>query len=154
LLKALIDGGAGIETLAIERPGLHEAFVAIAGDAAARAMEGGACRVRELVRSAFVIARRDFTATVLSRTFLLFLLGPFFPLLIVVIFGAATAPMSVSEQPTVAVISTPESSASSVRPGTGCRTRSARSRWSISNMSRPPANLSRERATCCRANPA
>ena len=39
LLKALIDGSAGIETLAIERPGLHEAFVAIAGDAAARAME-------------------------------------------------------------------------------------------------------------------
>ncbi len=39
LLKALIDGGAGIETLAIERPGLHEAFVAIAGDAAAQAME-------------------------------------------------------------------------------------------------------------------
>ena len=38
LLRALIDGGAGIETLAIERPGLHEAFVAIAGDAAARAM--------------------------------------------------------------------------------------------------------------------
>lgn len=44
LLKALIDGGAGIETLAIERPGLHDAFVAIAGDAAAAAMgaaEGG-----------------------------------------------------------------------------------------------------------------
>ena len=39
LLKALIDGGAGIETLAIERPGLHEAFVAIAGDAAAEAMQ-------------------------------------------------------------------------------------------------------------------
>jgi len=38
LLKALIDGGAGIETLAIERPGLHDAFVAIAGDGAARAM--------------------------------------------------------------------------------------------------------------------
>ena len=38
LLKALIDGGAGIETLAIERPGLHEAFVSIAGDAAAAAM--------------------------------------------------------------------------------------------------------------------
>ena len=41
LLKALIDGGAGIETLAIERPGLHEAFVAIAGDATARAMDEG-----------------------------------------------------------------------------------------------------------------
>jgi ABC-2 type transport system ATP-binding protein len=38
LLKALIDGGAGIETLAIERPGLHDAFVAIAGAGAAAAM--------------------------------------------------------------------------------------------------------------------
>jgi ABC-2 type transport system ATP-binding protein len=38
LLKAPIDGGAGIETLAIERPGLHDAFVAIAGSAAAEAM--------------------------------------------------------------------------------------------------------------------
>ena len=38
LLKALIDGGAGIETLAIERPGLHEAFVSIAGDATAAEM--------------------------------------------------------------------------------------------------------------------
>jgi ABC-2 type transport system ATP-binding protein len=38
LLKALMDGDAGIETLAIERPGLHEAFVAIAGEAAAEAM--------------------------------------------------------------------------------------------------------------------
>jgi ABC-2 type transport system ATP-binding protein len=43
LLKALIDGGAGIETLAIERPGLHDAFVAIAGDkAAAQMIEGPA----------------------------------------------------------------------------------------------------------------
>ena len=38
LLKALIDGGAGIETLAIERPGLHDAFVAIAGNKAAAEM--------------------------------------------------------------------------------------------------------------------
>ena len=38
LLKALIEGGAGIETLAIERPGLHDAFVSIAGDAAAAEM--------------------------------------------------------------------------------------------------------------------
>jgi ABC-2 type transport system ATP-binding protein len=38
LLKVLIDGGAGIETLAIERPGLHDAFVAIAGPSAAEAM--------------------------------------------------------------------------------------------------------------------
>jgi ABC-2 type transport system ATP-binding protein len=42
LLKALIDGGAGIEELSIERPGLHEAFVAIAGEEAAREMEESA----------------------------------------------------------------------------------------------------------------
>jgi len=34
LLAALIAGDAGIENLSIERPGLHEAFVAIAGDPA------------------------------------------------------------------------------------------------------------------------
>ncbi|HJQ18088.1 MAG TPA: ATP-binding cassette domain-containing protein [Allosphingosinicella sp.] len=39
LLKALIDSGAGIEELSIERPGLHDAFVAIAGEQAARQME-------------------------------------------------------------------------------------------------------------------
>jgi len=41
MLKALIDGGAGIEELSIERPGLHDAFVAIAGEAAAREMAQG-----------------------------------------------------------------------------------------------------------------
>lgn len=41
LLRALIDGGAGIETLSIERPGLHDAFVAIAGESAAREMQEG-----------------------------------------------------------------------------------------------------------------
>lgn len=38
LLKALIEGEAGIQSLSIERAGLHDAFVAIAGEAAARAM--------------------------------------------------------------------------------------------------------------------
>ena len=38
MLRALLDGGAGIETLAIERPGLHDAFVAIAGNSAAAEM--------------------------------------------------------------------------------------------------------------------
>jgi ABC-2 type transport system ATP-binding protein len=38
LLRALIDGEAGIETLAIERPGLHDAFVSIAGASEASAM--------------------------------------------------------------------------------------------------------------------
>jgi ABC-2 type transport system ATP-binding protein len=39
LLQALIAGGAGIDELSIERPGLHDAFVAIAGEAAARQMD-------------------------------------------------------------------------------------------------------------------
>jgi len=38
LLRALLDSGAGIEDLSIERPGLHDAFVAIAGGEAAREM--------------------------------------------------------------------------------------------------------------------
>ncbi len=38
LLKALLEGGAGIEELSIERRGLHDAFVAIAGAAAAQQM--------------------------------------------------------------------------------------------------------------------
>ena len=39
LLRALIDADAGIESLSIERPGLHDAFVAIAGAAAAAEMD-------------------------------------------------------------------------------------------------------------------
>ena len=39
LLKQLIEGEAGIESLSIERAGLHDAFVSIAGEAAARAMD-------------------------------------------------------------------------------------------------------------------
>jgi ABC-2 type transport system ATP-binding protein len=39
LLRALIEGDAGILSLSIERAGLHDAFVAIAGAAAARALE-------------------------------------------------------------------------------------------------------------------
>lgn len=39
LLRALIEGDAGILSLSIERAGLHDAFVAIAGEAAAQALE-------------------------------------------------------------------------------------------------------------------
>jgi ABC-2 type transport system ATP-binding protein len=39
LLKGLIEGKAGIRSLSIERPGLHDAFVAIAGEAAAAEMD-------------------------------------------------------------------------------------------------------------------
>ena len=42
LLRALIEGDAGVQSLSIERAGLHDAFVAIAGEAAARALDAGA----------------------------------------------------------------------------------------------------------------
>ncbi|MXO97594.1 ATP-binding cassette domain-containing protein [Altererythrobacter xixiisoli] len=42
LLRALIAGNAGIRSLSIERAGLHDAFVAIAGQAAAEALTSGA----------------------------------------------------------------------------------------------------------------
>ena len=38
------------------------------------------------IRSAWVIARRDFVAVIFSKTFLFFLLGPLFPVLV---FGLA-----------------------------------------------------------------
>lgn len=38
LLRTLIEGGAGILSLSIERAGLHDAFVAIAGESAAKAL--------------------------------------------------------------------------------------------------------------------
>ncbi len=44
LLRALIEGEAGIQSLSIERPGLHDAFVSIAGEAVAKKMEEDAAR--------------------------------------------------------------------------------------------------------------
>jgi ABC-2 type transport system permease protein len=59
-----------------------------------------------LLRSAFVIARRDFNATVLSKAFIFFLIGPVFPLLFGGVFGGIGARVATrTEQPVVAVIS-------------------------------------------------
>ena len=61
--------------------------------------------MRELIRSAFVIGRRDFTATVFSRSFLLFLIGPLFPVLMVVMFGGSGARISSeADKPVIAVV--------------------------------------------------
>ena len=61
-----------------------------------------------MIRSAFVIARRDFTATIFSRAFFFFLLGPLFPVLMVVIFGSiggsAASGVSNAERPVLAVV--------------------------------------------------
>jgi ABC-2 type transport system permease protein len=57
------------------------------------------------IRSSLVIARRDFGATVLSKAFIFFLLGPLFPLLLGGLFGSIGARVaSRSEQPVVAVV--------------------------------------------------
>ena len=59
-------------------------------------------------RAAMVIARRDFTATVFSRTFFFFLLGPLFPLLLGSVFGGIGARVaSQTAQPVVAVVMNP-----------------------------------------------
>ena len=63
----------------------------------------------KLIRSAFVIARRDFTATVFSKAFLFFLLGPFLPVIFAVLFGGIGARVAAqTAEPTVAVIASHE----------------------------------------------
>jgi ABC-2 type transport system permease protein len=58
-----------------------------------------------LLRSAWVIGRRDFTATVFSKAFIFFLIGPLFPVLLGGLFGGIGAHVaSQAEQPRVAVI--------------------------------------------------
>ncbi|MES2119815.1 MAG: ABC transporter permease [Pseudomonadota bacterium] len=58
-----------------------------------------------IIRSAWVIGRRDFTATVLSKAFIFFLLGPLFPLLLGGLFGGIGAQVANrTEQPVIAVI--------------------------------------------------
>ncbi|MEA1072687.1 ABC transporter permease [Sphingomonas sp. LY160] len=63
----------------------------------------------ETIRAAAVIARRDFTATVLTKTFLLFLLGPLFPIGLGFMFGGIGAQTERNApSPTIAVISSAE----------------------------------------------
>ena len=63
--------------------------------------------MRELFRAAFVIARRDFAATVLSRAFIFFLITPLFPVLLGGVFGGIGARVAAeNEQPIVPVVAT------------------------------------------------
>ena len=62
-------------------------------------------KLRRIIGSAYVIGRRDFTATVMSKAFLLFLLGPLFPVLMGAAFGGIGAQIeSEAQKPVVAVI--------------------------------------------------
>src|SRR5687768_9896425 len=64
--------------------------------------------MRQLWRGAGVIARRDFAATVFSKSFLLFLLAPLFPVVVGLIFGGLTVSAARQvEQPVVAVVAAP-----------------------------------------------
>lgn len=63
--------------------------------------------MRRFIRSAFVIGRRDFSATVLSKTFIFFLLAPLFPLLFGTVFSSISTRVAAQNQrPVVAVIGT------------------------------------------------
>ena len=58
-----------------------------------------------LLRSAYVIGRRDFTATVFSKAFIFFLLGPLFPVLLGALFGGIGARVATqAERPRVAIV--------------------------------------------------
>src|SRR5207302_2222639 len=61
--------------------------------------------VMRFIRSALVIARRDFSATVLSKAFIFFLLAPLFPLLMGGVFGGIGSRIaSQKHRPVVAMI--------------------------------------------------
>ena len=61
----------------------------------------------DVIRAAYVIARRDYVASVFSKTFLLFLVGPLLPILAGALFGAVGADVDTRvTHPTVAVIAT------------------------------------------------
>lgn len=65
-------------------------------------------RLRRLIAAAYVIGRRDFTATIFSKTFILFLIGPFFPVLFGGMFGTITSRSAAdSGPPRIAVIAGP-----------------------------------------------
>ncbi|HEX6219284.1 MAG TPA: hypothetical protein VFZ35_08435, partial [Sphingomicrobium sp.] len=65
--------------------------------------------MRELLRAAFVIARRDFGATVLSRAFIFFLITPLFPVLLGGVFGGIGARVAdQAQRPVVAVAMSPQ----------------------------------------------
>ncbi len=63
--------------------------------------------LRERLRAAWVIARRDFTAIIFSRAFLFFLLGPIFPILVGVGAGGLSKEVSSDmDRPIVGVMLT------------------------------------------------
>ena len=67
--------------------------------------------MNETLRAAWVIGRRDFTAVVLSKAFLMFLLGPLFPVAAGVLFGSLGSSVAEDIGADVVGISMPASEA-------------------------------------------
>jgi ABC-2 type transport system permease protein len=61
--------------------------------------------MKEILRAAFVIGRRDFTAIIMSKAFIFFLLGPLFPLLVGVAAGSLGGQMArEADQPVIGIM--------------------------------------------------
>ena len=91
-------------------------------------------------QSVYVIARRDFVATVWSRTFLFFLIGPLVIIGFSLAFGTLTSKMARADvQATVAVVA---SKADFARSSCGLGTRRSKRIW---RRSAPSAGVSRTR---------
>jgi len=59
------------------------------------------------LRAALVIARRDYVATVWSRAFILFLVGPLIPIVFGLTFGSVGAKMQGTAPPVIAIVASP-----------------------------------------------
>lgn len=72
--------------------------------------------MKEIIRAAFVIGRRDLTAIIFSKAFILFLLGPLFPVIVGVAAGALGGQIKQdSDKPTIGILMAPGEAAKLTR---------------------------------------
>jgi ABC-2 type transport system permease protein len=100
--------------------------------------------MRRLVRSAYVIARRDYVATVFSRTFLLFLIGPLLPVLFTAGFTSlALKDDKPSRPPVVIAIAGAHDGSALLAARERLAARIGRDRLPVLKIASPPANPDR-----------
>lgn len=100
--------------------------------------------MKRLIRSAFVIARRDYVATVFSRTFLLFLIGPLLP----IIFTAGFTKLAINDDkpsraPLVIAIATPHDGSALLAARERLAARIGRDRLPLLKIAAPSADPAR-----------
>ena len=72
--------------------------------------------MREIIRAAFVIGRRDLTAIIFSKAFILFLLGPLFPVIVAIAAGSLGGQMKQdADKPIVGIMMSAEEAARLVK---------------------------------------